>query len=178
MAIVASGAVSAFDKDFSGYKGLTFSSLVCLIALWFYAILHFAIDLSEAEKRPVFYGSSLFPIYKYNPVSMDIEQHYGPTLGWAIGCILCMLWAFMSTYGLTPEWFGAVISIGVQLLIILSCIHFVSVTKQSIANIAGMADGKTYRRAWLETKKTYVKQKGAYVRNNLATYRKIWGQRF
>ena len=56
--------------------------------------------------------------------------------------------------------------------------HFISLTKQNVLKVIEFVDHKTFRRAWLETKRTYVKQKGAYARNNLLTYRKLWIRRF
>jgi len=61
----------------------------------------------------MYYSSTIFPIYKYNPKVNAIEHHYGPTTALLIGLILLVFWGWFSNYSLRPEWFGTVISIGI-----------------------------------------------------------------
>jgi len=94
-----------------------------------FAITQFFVDFQQAQERPVFYSSSLFPIYKYNPELGHIEAHYGPATAWITGLFLLLVWAFCSTFALTPVWFGVVLSIGIQLLIMMSAIYMMSITR-------------------------------------------------
>jgi uncharacterized membrane protein len=83
----------------------------------------------------------------------SIEEHYSPTIGWISGLFLMLLWAFLSTYGITPSWFGPVFSIGIQLLIIISVVHLISLTKSNLLNKFEFVNEKSFKRAWLETKR-------------------------
>jgi len=77
-----------------------------------------------------------------------------------------------------PSWFGAIISIGVQLLFFVSFAHLTSLTRTNISNIMPFLNETTTRKAWIETKRQYVAEKGAFSRNLLRTYRSTWVERF
>lgn len=177
LGVIAAAAESAWDDNLSSYAGLSYSALVLLVVWWAYALLQFGIDLLTMESRPVFYSDSLFPIYKYNPKLLNVEEHYSPTIAWAMGLALALLWGFCSTFAVVPSWFGVVFTIGMQLLLGLSVLYLTSLTKSSMLAITDFIDPGTVKKAWIETKRTYIQQKGAFSRHELLSYRALWCQR-
>ena len=107
------------------------------------------------DSNPVYFSSSIFPIYKFNSLTNKVEEHYGPTIAWMSGFALAGVWAFLTTGSIMPEWFGVVLSIGIKLFILLSCIYLTQITKHSLASAITFVDSSTIKKAWLETKSTY-----------------------
>jgi hypothetical protein len=79
---------------------------------------------------------------------------------------------------ITPEWLGAVITIGIQLVILLSAIYLRSLTMDSLKSTAEFITSDIAKAAWLETKGIYYKSKGAFSRHELLTYRRCWVRRY
>jgi hypothetical protein len=61
---------------------------------------------------------------------------------------------------------------------LLSAVHLVSLTKTALKDISDVLDPATVKKAWLQTKLSYFKQKGAFSRSDLLTYRIAWMRKF
>lgn len=175
--IVATSVYAGVSDDMSTYDGISYSVAACLFFLWSYALLQFAHDFDQLNMRPLYFSPTLFPIYKYNPKTNDVEDHYKPTVAWTAGLVLLVFWAFFTNYALGPEWLGAVISIGVQLLVLMTIISTRAITADSMDDAYEFIDQKTVKKAWLDTKRSYFKSKGSYSRQDLLTYRRAWVRR-
>lgn len=156
LAILASSVVSIFVDDLSTYEGLGISASVTLFFLWFYAVFHFAKDFIELDQKPVFYSGSLFPVYKFNPKINNVEAHYSPLMSWAIGLILIFIWGFYTNYSIAPAWFGAVMTIGIELLVLMSVIYLRSLTLEAAKHAIGFITPEVAKSAWITTKKIYA----------------------
>lgn len=60
----------------------------------------------------------------------------------------------------------------------MSFIHLVSLTKDALKQASKYLDVDTVKRAWIQTKLNYIKSRGAHVRSDLLTYKRIWFRRF
>lgn len=103
----------------------------------------------------MFYSPSLFPIYKYNDEIGDVEPHYGPAISWIFGLILILVWGYLTNVSVTPQWFGAAVTIAIQLLIMLSLIYLRSLTMQALRDVGDLINETTAKKAWCFTKKQY-----------------------
>jgi len=179
IALVLVGSVYSFlEDDLSRYVGVTYSMCALLMLLWLYAIFQFVRDFAEKDRRPVYYSASLLPIYKFNPITNDVEPHYGPTLAWTFGLFLLLLWGFVTNIQLTPKWFGAVITIGIEIIVVMSTVYIRALTLEAVYDAYDFMNEAIAKRAWLETKQSYVKSLGCYSRQDMQTYRRMWKQRF
>ena len=61
--------------------------------------------------------------YKFNPKTNDIDDHYGPTASYAAGLILLLFWGYLMNAKLIPEWYGAVATITVELIVLCSVLQ-------------------------------------------------------
>jgi len=154
--VLFSSVYATFDKDLSTYAGISLSFSVCLFLLWAYALFQFTRDFKEIEQRPIFYSTSLFPIYKYDPTINDVVQHYDPAIAWIAGLVMLIMWGFFTNAHITPFWAGAVLSIGIQLLLVLSIISMRSLTLSALRDAGEIIDERTAKAAWIETKKSYA----------------------
>lgn len=91
------------------------------------------IDFSQSTTRPIFFSASLFPIYKYDPKISNVREHYAPTVAWIIGLFVALIWAFCSSYVVIPAWFGVIVCIGVELLMLISGIYMISITREALS---------------------------------------------
>jgi len=89
-------AWAIIKESYSVYEGISLSASALLFILWSYSLFHFARDFSELEQKPLYFSATMFPIYKYNPISNEIQEHYGPTLFWVFGLAVLLLWAILS----------------------------------------------------------------------------------
>ena len=178
IAVISASVVSLLSDEMVSYEGVSFSLMTLLLVFWIYSLLMFIVDIVQIESRPVFFSNGLFPIYKYNPVKQDIEDHYTPTIAFGLGIITLMIWSFFTAFSLTPSWFGVVISVGVQELTMISIMYLVSLTRSNILSIINFVTPHLTKKAWILTKQTYYKQKAAVNRLELLTYRKLWVRRF
>jgi len=178
LGVIAASVVSMFKEDMNGFQGVSFSMMALLLVFWGYALMQFAIDIVQISSRPVFYSSGLFPIYKYNPVKKDIEAHYTPTVAYCLGLVTLIVWTFFSAFSLTPTWFGVIMSVGIQELLLISVLYLTSLTRANILSIADFMSPDLTKKAWLMTKKTYVQNKTALERSELLSYKKMWVRRF
>ena len=151
--VLFAGAFSAFSDDLSSYHGISLSTIVLLFFLWSYSLFQFTRDFREIEHRPVFYSPSLFPIYKYNDEINDLEPHYGPAVAWIMGLILLLSWGYFNNVSVTPQWFGAAVTIAIQLLIMLSTIYLRSLTVEALRDVGDLINDATAKKAWIFTKK-------------------------
>lgn len=148
-AILFTSVYSIFEEDLTTYMGIGLSGSISLFFLWFYAILNFAKDFYEVAQRPVFYSGSLFPVYKFNPKKNDVEFHYTPLISWILGLIIIVLYGFYTNYSLKPRWFGAVMTIAIQLLILVSVMYLRSLTLDAAKNAMGFITPEVARSAWI-----------------------------
>jgi hypothetical protein len=122
--VIVSLVFSIVSDRLNGYGGVSFSTMTLCSILWMYSIMQFGIDLVLMDSNPVYFSSSIFPIYKFNSLTNKVEEHYGPTLSWISGFALAAVWTFLTAGSVNPEWFGVVLSIGIKLFILLSCVYF------------------------------------------------------
>ena len=147
--VLASSVVSIFNEDLSTYMGIGLSGSVSLFFLWFYAVFHFARDFITIAKKPVFYSGALFPVFKFNPKINNVEEHYSPLVSWIIGLFLIFMFGFYSNYSLKPVWFGAVLTIGIQLLVLMSVIYLRSLTLEAAKSAMGFITPEVAKSAWV-----------------------------
>jgi|LauGreDrversion4_2_1035121.scaffolds.fasta_scaffold1184845_1 hypothetical protein len=72
------------------------STVIIIGILWIYAGAHFLKDLSELKSRPIYFSQSLYPIYKFNEKTKDVEKHYMPISCWIIGLVILMMWSLLT----------------------------------------------------------------------------------
>ena len=60
----------------------------------------------------------------------------------------------------------------------LSVIYMRSLTLSSLRNVAYFIDAATAKKAWIQTKRSYFKQKACFSRADLVTYRRAWVRRY
>jgi len=149
LAILASFVVSIFVDSMSTYEGVSYSAAVNLFFLWFYAVFHFAKDFLEIAQKPVFYSGSLFPVYKFNPNINNVEAHYSPLMSWVVGLGLMMVFGFYTNYSLAPEWFGAILTIGIELLVLMSVIYLRSLTLEAARSAMGFITPDVAKQSWI-----------------------------
>ena len=77
-----------------------------------------------------------------------------------------------------PEWYGVVATIAVELIFLLSILNMRQITLDSFDNASEFITFETAKKAWIETKLSYVKAKGAFSRQSLLTYRRAWVNRY
>lgn len=176
--ILLAGVISIFDEELSTFEGISYGMAVALFFLWGFALFHFIKDSNESTNKPVFYAGALFPVYKFNPSKNDVKVHYEPLGSWLIGLSILTLWGFYMNTSLTPQWLGAVVTIGIELIILMSAMYLRSLTMDSLKNTAEQITPEIAKAAWLETKQIYYKTKGAFSRHELITYRRSWVKRF
>jgi hypothetical protein len=146
--VLASSVVSIFNEDLTTYLGVGLSGSVTLFFLWFYAVFHFARDFINIAKQPVFYSGSLFPVFKFNSKKNIVEEHYSPLVAWIIGLFLILIFGFYTNYSLQPVWFGAVLTIGIQLLVLMSVIYLRSLTLEAAKSAMGFITPEVAKSAW------------------------------
>lgn len=178
LCIAAASVYAGIQDDMSSYSGATISCFAWLFFLWCFAIFQFTIDSNSFVYKPIYFSPTLFPIYKYNPKTNDLEDHYAPTIAWISGLVLLLFWGFFSNYQLNPEWFGVIVVIGIQQLVLVTMISTRQMTTDSMDDAFEFIDQRTVKKAWIETKLSYIKDKGAYSRIDLLTYRRAWVRRF
>ena len=176
--VIFAGVFSAVSEDLSSYHGISLSTIVLLFFLWSYSLFQFTRDFREIENRPVFYSPSLFPIYKYNDEIADLEPHYGPAVAWIMGLLLLLVWGYFTNVNVTPQWFGAAVTIAIQLLIMLSMIYLRSLTIEALRDVGDLINDATAKKAWIFTKKQYFQNRGVFSRADLVTYRRAWVRRY
>jgi hypothetical protein len=54
---------SAFDEELSSFEGGSLSASVLLFFIWSYAASSYFIDFYQGEEKPVYFSTSLFPVY-------------------------------------------------------------------------------------------------------------------
>lgn len=178
LGIFAAGVVSIFDDNLSTFEGISYSLAVTLFLLWSFAVFHFIKDSNESTNKPVYYAGALFPVYKFNPRKNDVNVHYEPLACWLIGLSFLTLWGFYMNTSIEPQWMGAIVTIGIELVILMSAMYLRSLTMDSLKNTAEQISPEIAKAAWLETKQIYYKTKGAFSRQELVTYRRTWIMRF
>ena len=141
--------VSIFVDEMSTYQGVSYSVAVNLFFLWFYAVFHFAKDFIEIAQKPVFYSGSLFPVYKFNPKINNVEAHYSPLMSWIVGLALTMVFGFYTNYSLQPEWFGAILTIGIELIVLMSVIYLRSLTLEAAKSAIGFISEDVAKQSWV-----------------------------
>jgi hypothetical protein len=78
-------------------------------------------------------------------------------MSWGIGLILIFIWSFYTNYSIAPAWFGAVMTIAIELLVLLSIIYLRSLTLEAARGAIGFITPDVARSAWIATKKIYAK---------------------
>lgn len=126
--VVFSTVYSVFSSDLKSYEGVSLSLFVNLTIVWLYALLHFAIDLAQLEQRPIFFSPAVFPIYKYNPTTNRVEEHYGPVFAWLAGLWLLMIWSYLTTFSVNPSQTGAMLNVAIMQVLIISIVYFMSLS--------------------------------------------------
>ena len=124
----------------------------------------FVVDYADIINKPIYYSPTLFPIYKYNPRKNIVVNHYDPALAWIAGLILLFFWAFFTNYQLAPEWFGVVMSVGVELLVLITIISMRSITMDSLDSAYEFIDNNVVKKAWIQTKQSYFESEGCISR--------------
>ena len=90
------------------------------------------------------------------------------------GLALLVFWGFFTNYSIKPEWFGTVIAIGIQLILLLTVIYSRMITLDSMDSAYEFIDDQSVKKVWLDTKKKYSELKGNYTRGTIDTYRRSW----
>jgi hypothetical protein len=178
LGVLAAAVVSVFDDSLSAFEGISYSLAVALFLLWCYAAFHFLKDSGESARKPVYYSGALFPIYKFDPKTHHVKEHSGPLISWLIGLSLLTFWGFYMNASVTPAWFGAVVTICIELVILMSTMYLRTLTLDCLKGTVDFMTADIAKNAWLETKRVYYKSKGAFSRHEVLTYRRAWVRRY
>jgi hypothetical protein len=87
-AILSFGITSLKPK-----QGLTYSTFIFFIIISVYSVSKWVKDFNQSETKPIFCGRYLFPIYKFNRITKDLEPHNGPTYAWFLSLIVLLAWS-------------------------------------------------------------------------------------
>ena len=116
-------------------------------------MFHFIKDSIETTYKPVYYAGALFPVYKFMPKKNDVKSHHAPLITWCIGLGMMLLWGFYMNTSINPKWFGAVVTIFIELVILMSAMYLRSLTLDSFKNTGEYITADIAKTAWLESKK-------------------------
>ena len=120
--MIAPLAASFLSDILTIYQGMSVSCGILVGYLWFYAIANFVRDFNQMQTRPVFFSNSLFPIYKFNERTREIDSHHKPVAAWIIGLNLIMIWGLLTNTQVNPKWFGAFITIVIEAIMVLTLV--------------------------------------------------------
>jgi hypothetical protein len=70
-----------------------------------------------------------------------------------MGLILLLVWGYFNNVSVHPQWFGAAVTIAIQLLIMLSMIYLRSLTIEALRDVGDLINDATAKKAWIFTKK-------------------------
>lgn len=144
---------SVFNDDSTTFEGISYSLAIALALLWCYALFHFVKDSTESLHKPVFYAGALFPAYKFVPGKNSVAPHHSPLMAWCIGLVLMLVWGFYMNTSITPKWFGAVVTIGIELVVLMSAMYLRSLTLDAFKNTGEFITVAIAKTAWIETKR-------------------------
>ena len=65
------------------------------------------------------------------------------------GFVLLIFWGFFSNYQLEPEWFGVLITVAIQLIVMTTMISLRSLTIDSLDYAFDFIDEITVKKAWI-----------------------------
>jgi hypothetical protein len=176
--VLAAFVVSLFVEEMSEYAGASYSMLVLLCLLWGFGVFHFAVDFNQRDERPVHYSLTIFPIFKFDPKRNDVVEHYVPMAAWIFGIVLVTLWTLLTNNQLKPTWFGPLVLLLLQDMVLLSILYTQQLTLDSMNNAFTFMTDKIAKDAWLDAKTAYCRQKGAFSRGDMDTYRRCWIKRY
>jgi hypothetical protein len=86
-----------------------------------------------------------------------VKEHSTPLAAWLIGLSLLTLWGFYMNTSVSPPWFGAIITIFIELVILLSAMYLRTLTLDCLKGTVDFMTTEIARDAWLETKRMYYK---------------------
>ena len=93
---------SAFDSELTSYEGGSYSASVLLFFIWAYAVSSYFIDFYQGDEQPVYFSTSLFPVYQFNPKLNDVRPHGASTGAFLVAFALMFFWAFVSNTQFRP----------------------------------------------------------------------------
>lgn len=97
---------------------------------------------------------------------------------WMVGIVIVVLWTLLSNNQIRPVWFGPVILLLLQDIALLSILYTQQLTLDTMNNAFNYMTEKIAKDAWLDTKLGYCKQKSAFSRSDIETYRRVWIKRY
>ena len=74
-------------------QGLTYSTFIFFLMVCVYSVGNWIKDFNQSESKPIFCSRYLFPIYKFNWITKDLEPHNGPTYAWFLSLIVLIAWS-------------------------------------------------------------------------------------
>lgn len=89
-----------------------------------------------------------------------------------------VIWGFFTNLHVAPMWFGSVITLGVEQLIMLSVVYLRTLTLDSMQNAGTFMNNETVKISWISAKDSFFKARGAHTRAELMDYRKTWLNRY
>ena len=97
------------------YEGGSYSAAILLFFIWAYSLSNYFIDFVQSEQHPTYFSATIFPVYKYNPLTSDVDENYDSSIALLVGIVLMFFRAVISNTQLHPQFWGPIITIGIEL---------------------------------------------------------------
>ena len=172
--IIASSLIISFFVDrFAIFSGFSLSTWIFALLLFVYSCSEIGSDYAKLEKIPVYFSPWIFPVYIYSPKKNDVEVRNFPSICLLLGFLVMIAWSVLASIWVYPYHVGVSASILFELLMSIAVLFLVSISNYQLKEVVQDIDKKIIRRAWNETKLSYVTGRGALNREQLLTYDKV-----
>lgn len=139
-------------QNLSPYIGITIWMTTFVILAWCYAIFNIILNFHQKDYRPIYFSSSLFPIYKLDPNTNNVVEHNAPIMMWIMGLIILMFWGFLTIIAVRPTWLGVVITIVVEMIALQSVVFLRYLQNNALERAFKYIDADIAKSAWLDSK--------------------------
>lgn len=163
------GATFYID-DFSNFAGFSIIILGTAALLMSWALNKFRKNIANIDRKPIFFSPWIFPIYRFSCKKNDVILYNGPTIVLLSSLLLVLVWAILAAAFLKPYWIGICISILIEITLVVTALYLISISSIQLAAMLPFVDEILLKNAWMESKKAYIRDRGAFSRASLLTY--------
>ncbi len=177
--VISMVVVSSIVTDsLNGVAAFSICMLVIILILSLIATLMWLNDRSQRLVRPVAYSPYIFPVFKYNPRTNQLDAHNTPAT--IMAAIICLLFAW--SYGVIalfkPVQVGLAINCAVETFAVILLMNISTTTRNDVSKVADFVNKQTVKTAWLQAKQNFIQAKGITSRDELVSYRDWWLRRY
>jgi hypothetical protein len=165
--------IGIFSDGVGPFVGFSISYFAVVGFITLYGASIFAKDYRKRDIAPIFFSPWVFPIYKYHLKSEKIKKHniVGVIMFGVI--LLVLVWSILCTVWLSPHFIGIAIGSLCEVLITLFSIYIAGISPLQLGfAVKNTADKqKAVKKAWLQAKQTYLKDKGSTYPDDFANFK-------